>query len=634
LGDFSRSGIVIAPIKSCRLHDAWILQAPYVASEDTMVEKKNSEISLLSKKVEGFALNLLHLIRGVRVYPAKHPSLMEVAKNVLDTAPLDPQGSLTIGITSKELVVSGEFIARKASSLASMLHARKVLQLLWTKDVTLDDVWTFARILSVPKLEGDELRRRLRAEVFAIDIEPLKLDQIHSEIMDTVKDSRDNPEERRRHAWLALMIQEAPPEQLVAALDSDEFWEAAKAEWMESGRGDSEGFANLLFKLGERLENALAILPDTRREQILGYLAQMGKCLSAKDLIRIVGHEGQEAGRLGPARSSLLREIDGERFVDLLAGLAAMGNQGTRRFVEVYRRFAPATKTDELLSLVRSRLAPGKDRGFAADVWKTIEDFIINLTENPFMDTEYSESLEFLMNPSDSTGPGEDSLILHEEPDEYLDQLILALAGEEEGDFSKKLLDRIRLRAEQLGPSRVLGLVKLVDRTCPGLLDTIPFFVKELFQRGLSTLTRMSSAEQQAFIAFAANHERCLLDTALKALTDEKKIGTRHFLVSLLACFSSDATPTFVTKARTSPWYVTRNLAIVLGQQGSAQGLPTLQALSNHSHPKVVKEALRALKRVRTSLSNPKRAQQKKTLSEQSIEDLENREKCCGAECP
>ena len=598
-----------------------------------MTERKNREVSLLSKKVEAFALNLVHLIRGIRVYPNKHPTLLEVAKNVLSSAPFDPQGSLTIGITSRELVVSGEFVAGKASSLASMLHARKVLQLLWTKDVTLDDVWTFARVISVPKLEGDALRQKLRSEVFAIDIEPLKLDQIHSEITDTVKDSEDNPEERRRHAWLALMIQEAPPEQLAAALDSDEFWEAAKAEWTESGRGDSEGFTKLVLKLGERLENALTLLPDRRREEIFGYLAQMGKCLSARDLVRIVGHEGQESGRLGPGKSSLLREIDGERFVDLLAGLAAMGNQGTRRFVEVYRRFAPPTKTDELLSLVRSRLAPGKDGGFAAEVWKTIEDFIINLTENPFMDTEYSESLEFLMNPSASTGPEEDSLILHEEPDEYLDQLILALAGEEE-DYRKRLLDRIRLRAEQLGPFRVLGFVKLVDRTFPGLLDSVPFFVKELFQKGLSAFTRMSFAEQQALVAFAVNHERCLLDTALKALVEEKKIATRHFLVSLLSCFSSAATPTFVTKSRTSPWYVTRNLAIVLGQQGFPQGLPTLQALSNHPHPKVVREALRALKRLQTSPSNPQKEQERRLLTEQSLRDLEKMEKSYGAEYP
>jgi hypothetical protein len=267
-------------------------------------------------------------------------------------------------------------------------------------------------------------------------------------------------------------------------------------------------------------------------------------------------------------------------------------------------------------------------------VWKTIEDLIINLTENPFMDTEYSESLECLMNPSASTGPEEHSLILHEEPDEYLDQLILALAGEEEEDFRKRLLDRIRLRAGQLGPFRVLGFIMFVDRAFPDLLDSVPFFVKDLFQKGLSALAKMSFAEQQALVAFAVNHERCLLDTALKALAEEKKIATRHFLVNLLSCFSSAATPTFVTKSRTSPWYVTRNLAIVLGQQGFPQGLPTLQALSNHPHPKVVREALKALKRVRTSLSNPQREQQKRSLTEQSLQDLKNREKSYGAECP
>jgi len=605
-----------------------------VSSQDAMTGPKNREASLLSRRVEAFALNLLHLIRSVRVYPAKHPTLLEVAKNALNSAPLDSQGSLTIGITSKELVVSGEFVAGKASSLASMLHARKVLQISWTKDATLEDVWTFAKVMSTPKLEGYELRRKLRSEVFAIDIEPLKLDEIHGGITDTAKDSEDNPEQKRRHAWLAMMIHEAPPEQLAVALDSDEFWEATKAEWTESGRGDSEGFTKFLLRLGERLENTLALLPDRRREDILDYLAQMGKCLSARDLVRIVGHEGQESGRLGPGKSSLLREIDGERFVDLLAGLAAMGNQGTRRFVEVYRRFAPLTKTDELLSLVRSRLAPGKDGDFAVEVWKTIEDFIINLTENPFMDTEYSESLEFLMNPSATTGPEEDSLILHEEPDEYLDQLILALAGEEEEDFRKRLLDRIRLRAQQLGPFRVLGFVKLVDRAFPDLLDSVPFFVKELFQKGLSALTKTSFAEQQALVAFAVNHERCLLDTALRALAEEKKIATRHFLVSLLSCFSSAATPTFVTKSRTSPWYVTRNLAIVLGQQGFPQGVPTLQALSNHPHPKVVREALRALKRVQASLTNTQREQQNRSVTEQSLQDLEKREKNYGAGCP
>jgi len=599
-----------------------------------MTGQKKRELSLLSRKVEAFALNLLHFIRGVRVYPNKHPILSEVARNVLNFAPFDSAGSLTIGVTSKELVVSGEFVAGKASSLASMFHTRKVLKIFWTKGVTLEDIWAFARLMSTPKLEGHELRQKLHSEVSCIDIEPLQLDQIHSEVTNTVGDSENNPEQRRRQAWLTLMSHEAPAEQLASALASEEFWETAKTEWTNLGHSDSEGFTKFMLTVGERLEDALALLPDGERENILNYLTQMSKCLSVKDLVQIVGHEGQESRRIGFGKASLLREIDGERFVDLLAGLASLGDQGTRRFVEVYRRFAPVTKTDELLSLVKSRLSPGKDSGFASEVWKTVEDLILNLTENPFMDTEYFESLEFLADHSVSMLPEEDTTVLLKTPDEYLDQLVLALAVEEEGDFQKRLLDRIEARAEQLGPLRILGFVNLIDHTVPGLLDSVPSLVRDLFQRGLSILSKTLIVEQQALLTFALTHERCLLDVALKALAEEKQISTRHFLVNLLSCFSSSATPTFVSKSRTSPWYVARNLAIVLGQQGFPQVLPPLQALSNHPHLKVRREALRALKRVQTSFHNPQREEERRALTTLNLRDPEKREKSDGAGCP
>jgi hypothetical protein len=599
-----------------------------------MAGQINRESSPLSKKVEAFALYLLHFIRGVRIYPNKHPILLEVARNILHSAPLDSTGSLTIGVTSRELIVSGEFVAGRASGLASMIHARKVLQIFWTKDVTLEDLWTFGRLMSTPKLEGHELRQKLRSEVSSIDIEPLKLDQIHSEITDTVKNPEIDPEQRRRQAWLTLMSHEAPAEQVASALASDEFWETAKAEWTNSGYGDSNGFTEFLLRLGERLEEALALLPDEEREDVLNYLAQMSKCLSARDLVRIVGHEGQESKQLGLGKASLLREIDGERYIDLLAGLASLGDQGTRRFVEVYRRFAPVNNNDELLSMVKSRLSPGKDSGFATEVWKTVEDLILNLSENPFMDAEYSDSLEFLVNHSDSVRPEEDTTVLLKGPDEYLDQLTLALAVEEEEDFEERVLNRIEARIEQLGPLRVLGFINLVDQMFPGRLDSVPSLVRNLFQKGLSLISKTLIVEQQALLNFAINHESCLLDVALKALAEEKQISTRHFLVNLLSRFSSAATPTFVSKSRTSPWYVARNLAIVLGQQGLPQVLPSLQALSNHPHLKVRREALRALKRVKASLHNPSRDQEKSVLTELNLRDSKEREKSDGARCP
>jgi len=600
---------------------------------ESVTGRKHREVSLLGRKVEAFALNLLHLIRGVRVYPPRHPTLLEVARNVLNSAPLDSMGSLTIGVTSKELIVSGEFVAGKASSLASMLHARKVLQLLWTKDATLGDVWTFARVMSTAKLEGEELQEKLRSEVFTIDIEPLKLAQIHSKITDTIKDPAEDPEQRRCRAWLVLMSHEAPVEQLASALASKEFWDAAKDEWTNSGLGDSEGFAQFLLKLGERLEEALAFLPAGQREEILAYLTQMGKCLAVKDLVRIVGREGQESKRLGLGEASLMREIDGERFVNLLAGLAAMGEQGTRRFVEVYRRFAPATQSQDILSLVRSRLSQDKDSGYSADVWKTVETLIRNLTENPFMDAEYSESLKFLMSPTGSMSLDEDTPVLLEAPEQHLDHLFLVLGAEEKELFQKKLVDRIKLRAEQLGPFGVLGFLRVVDRTLPRLLDANPYFVWDLFQKGLSVLAKATHAERQALIHFAVNHEKCLLDTTLKALIEEKKIPTRYFLVNLLSCFSIAATPTFVSKSRTGPWYVTRNLAIVLGHQGFPQVLPHLRFLSNHTHPKVKREALKALKRVQSLIGNPPTEQEGEAVTVQNPQDSKIRQVVHGTGC-
>jgi hypothetical protein len=586
-----------------------------ISLDKGMIKGKPKEPSLLGTKVEAFALNLLLLIRGVRVYPPSHPIVLGVAKKVLNSAPLDSMGSVTIGVTSKELFVSGEFVAGKASGLASMLHARKVLQLLWTKDVTLEDVRNFARVMSTDRLEGEELREKLRSEVFTIDIEPLKLTQIHSKIIDATKGPTEDPEQRRRRAWLVLMSQEAPVEQLASALASQEFWVAARDEWTKSGLGDSEGFTEFLLKLGERLEEALAFLPVGQREEILAYLTQMGQCLAVKDLVRIVGREGQESKRLGLGRASLLREIDAERFVDLLAGLAAMGEQGTRRFMEVFRRFAPVTQSQDILSLVRSKLSHAKESAYSADVWKTVETLVSNLTENPFMDAEYSESLEFLMSPVSPMSLDEGRPVLLEAPEQYLDHLFLALGVEEEELFQKKLVDRIKLRTEQLGPFGLLGFLGLVDRTLPGLLDANLDLVRDLFQKSLQTLAKASFAERHALIHFAVNHEKSLLDTALKALVEEKKISTRYFLVNLLSCFSVAATPTFVSKSRTGPWYVARNLAIVLGQQGFPLALPHLRFLSNHTHPKVKREALKALKRVQSLTGNPPREQ----LAEESL---------------
>jgi hypothetical protein len=551
------------------------------------------------RNVEAFSLELVRLIRALGMYPVWHPSGRSIAEKVVALAPLDSTGTLTIGVTPIELVVAGQFISGKSTRLANLLYVRKILRIFWTKDVRPEDVLVFAQLLSTPRTVGTELRRKLHAEgVYTLDFEPLEIRQIHGKIDETATDVEVNAVQRRRQAWMLLMDQDTPAEYVASVLATDQFWDEAKTAWSDLGYGDSEGFTAFLLQLGNRFETAISLIPDQQRERVLGHLAKIGKTLSPQAVAHIVAREDPEGNRIGQGITSLVREIDGPRFVDLLAGLAAFGNQGTRRLVEIYRAFAPATTSEELLALVKAKLSSPEDSGFAADVWRTVEAFILSLTEEPFMDTDYSKSLDDVVDSAARISVEEQIPELREDPASHLDHVILALAGTDDDFWQKKLLNRLETHMEGLDVSRVFGFARLIDDVVSELLDTEPTLVRTLFRMGLASVSKQTVEERQALFEFSLRHEHVLLYYALKALSEEKQISVRHFLVDLLSHFSAAATPVFISKARNSSWHLTRNLVIVLGQQGFPQAVPALKTLSKHPHLNVRKEALKALKTI------------------------------------
>jgi hypothetical protein len=338
----------------------------------------------------------------------------------------------------------------------------------------------------------------------------------------------------------------------------------------------------------------------------LGHLAKIGKTLSPQDVAHIVAQEVPGGNSIGQGIASLVREIDGPRFVDLLAGLVASSNQGTQRLVEIYRAFAPATTFEELLALVRAKLSSPEDSGFAAEVWRTVEAFVLSLTEEPFMDAGYSKSLDDVVDSAARISFEEQIPELQEDPAGHLDHVILALAGTDDDFWKKKLLHRLETHMERLDVSQVFGFARLIDDVVAELLDTEPTLVWTLFRTGLASVSKPTVEVRQTLFEFSLRHQHVLLHYALKALSEEKQISVRHFLVDLLSHFSAAATPAFISKARNSSWHLTRNLAIVLGQQGFSQAAPALKTLSKHPHPNVRKEALKALKTIerRTKLED------------------------------
>ena len=551
------------------------------------------------RNVEAFSLEVVRLIGALGIYPVQHPFCRSIAENVVALAPLDSTGTLTIGVTPIELVVAGQFMGGKSARLANLLYVRKIGRIFWTKDVRLEDLLVFAKLLSTPKNVGMELRRKLHAEeVYTLDFEPLEIQQIHGKIDETATDVEVNAVQRRRQAWMLLMDQDTPAEHVASVLATDQFWDEAKTAWSDLGYGDSKGFTAFLLQLGNRFETAISLIPDQQRERVLGHLAEIGKTLSPQDVAHIVAREDPEGNSIGQGITSLVREIDGPRFVDLLAGLAASGNQGTRRLVEIYRAFAPAATSEELLALVRAKLSSPEDSGFAADVWRTVEAFILSLTEEPFMDPDYLKSLDDVVDSAARISVEEQIPELLEDPAGHLDHIILALAGTDEDFWQKKLLQRLETHMERLDVSRVFGFARLIDNVVSELLDTEPTLVRTLFRMGLASVSKPTDEERQALFEFSLRHEHVLLHYALKVLSEAKQISVRYFLVDLLSHFSAAATPVFISKARNSSWHLTRNLVIVLGQQGFPQAVPALKTLSKHPHLNVRKEALKALKTI------------------------------------
>jgi hypothetical protein len=550
----------------------------------------------LPKMIEAFALDLMRLVRAVRVYPKTHPFIAGLLERIHQNILFDPKGLFAFGVTPTELVAGGDFVGGRAAGLAGFLHSRKILRVLWTREAKPDDVWKFAEVLTSGKIEGEDLRRRLHSEgVYTIDVEPLQLDQIHGDLLAETSESKADQERRRRQAWIALIKKDTPAEQLASVLTSEQFWIDAKSAWADSGLGEAEGFVQMMLQLGERFETALSLIPETQRDIILDHLANMGKSLSTGDLVRILSQQDRECGEIGQGVATLLRDIEGDRFVDLLAGLAAQSEQGTRRLLEIYRRFAPTSDMDELLSLVRARLSLGEGSGFAVEVWKTVEDFILKLMENPFMDSEYSGSLESLADSTDRELSAGKRPELDESPAKYLDHVILALAHDGDPDWQKKLLQRVESLLNQYGALPVLGFIGEIDETIPGLLETRPYFVKRLFKESVSRLRATTEPQARALVKVTLAHESLLLDTALRVLEDEKHLPTRRFLVNLLASFSPAATPLFISRARSGPWYLARNLVIIMGQQGHPQAVSILNSFTKHPHPKVRREALKGL---------------------------------------
>lgn len=550
-----------------------------------------------SLALEAFARDLMALVRGVRVYPVGHPYLTDLAGRLLALVHRDLPEPLEVGVLPGELQVGDAYAGgrnTRAGQLAAHLHARRVLRVIWAKEVTPGHVFRFADLLADPALQGEALRRAMaEGGIPTIGLDLLDVARLHDTFREGGHDAVSR-EGRGREGWEWLLQDGVAAEEIAEALTS------ALPLGGTGSRGvlvpeEAVSLALVLVRLGERLTQVLEVLPEVRRGALEEEIGRLGDGLSARELAAVVGQADRTGGLHGPAVAALTRDLGGERLVELLAVLAAAEGRSTRRLADVFRRFAPPAGADELLPMVRARLGSARQGLLVNQIWRAVEAFLLELKEDPFLGEEYAASLEALGARDPAEEPSGEILHLDEEPSGHLDRVLVCLAADDPDGWAGALLERLEARAAELSAGPMLELLARVDADLPGFLDARPEALERLFQGVAGRLRDLDRLSRDQLLAFAVRHEGALLAPVLRALGGEERISVRRFLVDVLCAFSHAATPAIVARLRSSPWYVTRNLAIALGRRGEARVVPALRALLAHDHPKVRREAVLAL---------------------------------------
>lgn len=545
----------------------------------------------LGEALEGFARDLLVLCKTFSVYPQGHPAPLRMAERLSKWFLPGTTGDVSVGVTPSKLFVEEHFFGAKdsrAEAIASYLHARKVMRVIWTSRVQTDDVLAFARVLATRGLKNADLRAELRAaNVFSIDVDPLDVGKIHGAVS-TQKLALDKDSvERGREAWLWLQDDTIQPDGIASVLHSGSLWEA--------GEKEATFIATLLFQHAHKLDEALFVLPEESRQKTLAQFGKLGKALSVVELAKIIDREARRGNLDSKSLSGLLGELETETLVDIMAAVVARGSGSTERVASIFRFLAPKGELEGILPLVEARFSPGGSRGFALEIWNVVESFLLNLKEEKFFGDDYYDSLNNITQREPEPSESDDLAEFKEDPEIHVDWMYFGLARDQGGDTIPKLLDRVRARVSVLPVSQLLMLVLEIDRTMPGAFRGEPKLVRQIFSKLISNIRVLDRAEQWAAIELARAHETSILDVALTALLKEQRLAGRRFLVELLSSLSAASTPEMIARACNAPWYFVRNVATVLGCRKERTNASILQALLDHPHKKVRREAMKSL---------------------------------------
>ena len=625
----SRFSRKISPIPSDTLLNA-------VQKEYAQVVRKHLQDAEVGR-VEQLLLDIARVHHWTGLYAPRHPILAgridTLRASLSEEARRDPSGMLLLGIARDRVLFRDRFLGGDhplVSNFTEVLYRRHVATLGIAEDVTSGELAVFFRCLHdlrSGKSDAPPEEYLIREGIRGIRLSPVDYKEVLSRgILATEAPAGSEP--RQEALWRTLLSAHLPDgdDERKIMEDLAEFPEllplimkravavVAGGPDPASAAGEAPGFISpdVLRRMFRRLGLALKILPEMRRKEILGLLVEGVAPPGA-------GPQGSVPEIPLEIARSMSEGYSDREFLELLASLLSLEEKGGKRLLRVFEIIAAERDVrGSLLPLLRTwkRENLREKKYFAAKTWETIEQLLLERGETHHIDGDHTALLERL-----STSPGK---VSGGTPDRKF-----ATPFSEEAIRRRGLAVLVELLLSEKRDPDFLDLLSALEVSIPGLIDGRDF---QLLDRVLSAFLESSESvgearraaandalrsvdfprfvdailsgrgtpeEENAGPALLSKHGALAAEALLRKLQVEEGKGRRKILLSLILNLGDQAVPSILSRIEGQRWFFLRNLCFLLGEIGSPAGIPALVGMLSAREPKVRREAVLALGKIR-----------------------------------
>lgn len=589
-----------------------------------------------AERVERLLLDIAKVHHWTGLYAPRHPILAgridTLRASLSGEAGREPSGMLLLGIARDRVLFRDRFFGGNqplVSNFTEVLYLRHVATLGIAEDVTAGELAVFFRCLHdlrSGRIDAPPEECLIREGIRGIRLSPVNYREVLSRgILAGEAPPRSEP--RQETLWRTLLSAHLPAgdDERKVMEEFAEFPELLPLFMKRAVAAVTGGSAPpsdarspgvispaVLRRMFRRLGLALKALPEKRRKDLLGLLAE-GVAPPG------TGPESPVPDAALAIARSMAEGYSDREFLELLASLLSLEEKGKKRLLRVFEIIAAERDVrGSLLPLLRTwkRENLREKRYFAAKTWEAIERLLIDREEKPDVGEDHAAFLERL-----SASPGKVSGAAA--------GLEFVPAFSEEAIRRRSLAVLVELLLSEKRDPEFLDLLAALGETIPRLIESRDF---ESLDRVLSSFLHASESgtparkaaawdallsvdflrivdavladagdleEEKGGAALLSRHGTLAAEALLRKLQDEEGPGRRKILLSLVLRLGEKAVPSILSRIRGQRWFFLRNLCFLLGEIGVPAGIPSLVGMLTARESKVRREAVQALGKIR-----------------------------------